>query len=202
VVSAEREVSGFAETGSVPIAGSLGSDSPVEPSTAGLVGALPTPVSLVPGTFDPDSPRQDGDTLATTIEVPPGTEVARVAMDAHNSADDLDLFVYLDGELVTSSVSSSEDEKVTLVEPEAGDYEVYVHSFSADNGATTTGQLYTWVVSPADGGNLTITPETVQGQPGQPLSLEASWSGLDMTQRWFGAISYSGSEQRTFVTIK
>lgn len=202
LVTAEREVSGSNDAGSVRITGRLGSDDSIDPSTAGLVGALPTPVSLVPGAFDPDSPRQDGDTLATTIEVPPGTEVARVAMDAHNSADDLDVFVYLDGELVTSSASSSEDETVTLVAPESGEYDVYVHSFSADNGATTTGQLYTWVVSPADAGNLGITPDAVQGQPGRPMSLEASWAGLDMTQRWFGAIAYDASEQRTFVTIK
>ena len=202
LLSAQPELAGTSTTGSVEVTGRSGSERPVELSTAGLVAAMPAPVSLVPGSFDPEAPEQDGDTLHTTIEVPGGTDVARFAMDAHNSADDMDVFVYSNDELVGSSASSAADETVTLVEPEGGEYDVYVSAFSADNGATTTGQLFTWVVGPGDAGNLTLEPSVIEMPIGSRFDFTASWSELDMTQRWFGAIRYAETDHRTFITVK
>jgi hypothetical protein len=121
-------------------------------------------------------------------------------MDAHNAADDLDMFVYRGDELVASSASPAADETVTMVEPEAGEYTVYVNSYSAGNGSTTTGQFYSWVVGQNDNGNLALDPATINRGAGDRFSFEASWKGLD-DSRWFGAIRYGSSEHRTLVTL-
>jgi hypothetical protein len=201
LLTAPTEVPGTGPTGSARISGVSGTDRPIDMTATGLVGATPSPVSLVPGAFDPATPTQDDDTLATPVEVPAGTDVARFHLDGHNAGDDLDLYVYLDGELVASSATASADETVTLVEPPAGQYTVYVNSFSAANRSTTTGQLFSWLVGSGDLGNLALTPNPVPAEVGEPFGFEVSWRDLDMTQRWFGSIRYADSDRRTLVTV-
>lgn len=203
VVDAPTEVSAASLDGSVTVRGRSGTDGSVAVGTTGLAGALPTPVSLVPGAFDPDDPDEGRDSMRTSLSVPAGAEVLRVAMDAHNGADDLDVFVYHEGELVAASADDSADETVTLVRPEEGQYDVYVSSYAAANGSATTGQLYTWVVGSADTGNLTLDREAVDVGAGDRFRLTASWDPdqLDLTQRWFGVISYGPSDDHTFLTL-
>ena len=196
------EVAGSGRSGRLNVQGRAGRSGLIALQNTGLAGATPTPVSLVPGPFDPEAPTQDDDTLMTTVTVPGGTEVARFEMEANSEGDDLDLFAYLDGKLVAQAASGSADEQVTLLRPEAGSYDLYVSASSAANDTTSTGQLYTWVVTPGDGGNLRLEPELVRTRVGTPFGYRASWSDLDMTQRWLGAISYVGSDKPTLVSIK
>jgi len=200
LVNAPDEVIGTGSTGAVTVQGLSGADT-IELDTAGLVGATPTGVSLVPGHFDPTAPQEAMDALGVPLEVPAGTELARFALDAHNQADDMDLFVYRGDELVAQSASESADETVTLVNPEEGEYTVYVSSHAAANGSTTSGQFFAWMVREGDAGTLSL-PEQIDDGRGEPFSFAASWENLDMTYRWFGAIGYGDSGHRTLVTIK
>lgn len=200
LVDAPAEVSGSGSSGSITVRGTSGSDDAADLTAQGLVSATPVGVTLVPGGFDPTAPRGDTDTFAVPVEVDEETDVARFQMDGHNQADDLDMFVYRGEELVAQSASGSADETVTLVEPEGGEYTVYVNSASAANGSTTTGQFYSWVVSANDPGNLTLTPDTVSPGPGGRFAYQASWTDLG-PYRWFGAIRYGDSDQRTLVTV-
>jgi hypothetical protein len=200
-VSAPAELTGSGDSGSVAARGTAGPGEPVDLSSTGLVPASPTGISLVPGGFDPTAPESDPDTFATTVGVPAATEVARFQMESHNQGDDVDLYVYRGHDLVGSAASVSSDETVTLVEPPAGKYTVYVNASSAANGATTTGQLFTWVVGQRGGTPLTLSQDTVDAGPGEPFRYSATWSGLDMTQRWFGAVRYGDSGARTLVSV-
>lgn len=200
LVDAPDEVVGSGSTGAVTTRGVAGADT-IDLRTAGLVGATPTGVSLVPGTFDPTTPRDAANALGVPLEVPAGTELARFALDAHNQADDMDMFVYRGDELVARSASETASETVTLVNPEEGDYTVYVASYSAANGSTTSGQLFSWMVGEGDDGTLSL-PEEIDDGMGERFSFQASWEDLDMTYRWFGAIRYGDSGHRTLITIK
>lgn len=202
LVDAPTEVVADGESGSVRVEGVSGAGGEVALQREGLVSAMPTGVTLVPGDFDAQAPIDDEDTFAVPVQVDEGADLARFQMDAHNAGDDLDLFVYRDGEqpeLVAQSASDSADETVTLVEPEAGDYTVYVHAQSAANGSTATGQFYSWVVAPNDVGNLDA-PDAVLTGAGDPFSYELTWDDLG-TSKWFGAVRYGDSEHRTLVTI-
>jgi len=200
LVDAPDEVIGSGSTGAVTVQGVSGADT-IDLDTAGLVGATPTGISLVPGPFDPTAPQDARDALGVPLEVPAGTELARFALDAHNQADDMDLYVYRGDEFVAQSASESADETVTLDSPEEGEYTVYVNSFSAANGSTASGQLFTWMVREGDTGALSL-PEQIDDGRGEPFSFQASWENLDMTYRWFGAIDFGESGHRTLVTIK
>jgi hypothetical protein len=149
--------------------------------------------------FDPGAPVADADTTRFPVDVPAGGEVLRVELRGRDS-DDMDLHLYREGELVASATGSGADELLTLVEPKAGSYDLYVSSAVAANEVTTTAQLYTWVVQDDDAGNL-VVPGSVPVSAGEPFRVELSWDDLDPTARWFGAVRYGSSSERTFVTV-
>jgi hypothetical protein len=116
------------------------------------------------------------------------------------SASDLDVYVYLAGDLVGSSASGAADEQVTLLDPAAGTYDVYVNGFSTPGGSTPYG-LASFVVPSTTAGNAAVTPSPVSVTQGTPTTLTASWTGLDATKRWFGVISYVGTGRVTLLSV-
>jgi hypothetical protein len=198
-LSAPEEAAGSGTSGSLDYRAVSGADGEVDVSVVGLAGARPVGLTLEPGDFDPTTAGTDADTARFPVEVPPDTAVLRFELDGRDS-DDMDLHLYRDGELVASAAGSGADEVLTEIEPAAGDYELYVTSGVAANGSTTTAQLYTWVVRDADAGNLRVGGD-IPVAAGEPFAVELSWDGLDATTRWFGALHYAGTDERTFVTI-
>ena len=59
------------------------------------------------------------------------------------------------------------------------------------------------VLAPADDGNLTLSPDPVPPPAvlGESSTVTATWSGLDVAKRYFGAVNYAGSDVITFVSI-
>jgi len=198
-VDVPDEATGSGQAGSVSFEGVAGTGEPVDLRVAGLSEARPVGLTLEPGAFDPLQPDADADTARFPVQVPSGTEVLRVAMVGRDS-DDMDLYLYRDGELVASASGPTADEVVTEVEPDSGDYELFVSSAVASNEATTTAQLYTWVVPSSDRANLSV-PASLLAEEGERFDLELSWSDLDPTSRWFGMVRYGDSDERTFVTV-
>lgn len=201
-VSAPAELSGSGKSGSLVVHGTTGTGGPIALESTGLAPASPTGLSLVPGELDPRAPMSDADTFATPVEVPEDTDVARFQMKTAHHGDDVDLFVYRGNQMVASSTAGAATETVTMVEPDAGQYTVYVNAVSADNGAATTGQLFTWVVSRSGGTPVTVSPETVDPSVGTRLHYSVAWEHLDPSRRWFGAVRYAGSGRRTFLTVR
>jgi hypothetical protein len=198
-VQAPQEATSSGAAGSLSFQAVAGTRGELTLATSGLASATPVGLTLEPGDFDPRAPSADADTARFPVEVPPGTEVVRVELAGRDS-DDMDLHLYRGDELVDSSIGSAADEQLTLVKPQAGDYDLYVSSAVAANGSTTTAQLYTWVVKHDDAGNLQ-SPAGVAVTQGEPFDVELTWEDLDPTARWFGAIRYGRSDQRTFVTV-
>jgi hypothetical protein len=198
-VEAPEEATSSGASGTLSFQAVAGTGGEMSLTTSGLASSTPVGLTLEPGDFDPRSPSADEDTARFPIEVPAGTEVVRVALAGRDS-DDMDLHLYRGEELVDSSIGSDSDELLTLVNPEPGDYELYVSSAVAANGSTTTAQLYTWVVNQDDAGNLQVA-DGVAVRAGEPFDVELTWEDLEPTARWFGAIRYGRSDERTFVTV-
>lgn len=202
LVSVPASVTGTGGSGSVTVPGRSGTDTPVHVTSTGLVPASPTDLTLVPGRFDPAAPSVHGDTFSTRLDVPTGTEVARVQVSASSPGDDLDLYLYHDGVLVAQASSASAEETITLSRPEPGGYTVYVSAASADNGVTADARLYSWVLG-ADGGSpLTVSPDTVTAGGGSPFDLSASWQGLDPSMRWLARIGFEGASRSTLLEVR
>jgi subtilisin family serine protease len=180
----------------------LGSSEPLDLSMAGLVGVTPVADSVTTGAFDTANPVADADTKAYQVTVPAGTKAARFSLDSDDDSADLDLFVYLNGDFVDLSASGAADEQVTLDDPEAGTYDVYVNGYATPGGSTSY-HLANFVVPPADAGNVTLTPNPVPPPAllGDPSTVTAAWSGLDTAMRYFGVISYAGSDVVTYLSV-
>jgi subtilisin family serine protease len=193
-VHADASASGSADFDVTP-----GFTGTLETTLHGLVGVTPVTDSVVTGPFDIDNPVADADTKHYQVVVPAGTEAARFSLDAADDTADLDLFVYLDGDLVDLSASGAADEQVTLIAPAEGTYDVYVNGFATPGGSTSYG-LANFVVGPADLPNSSVTTG-VAVTTGTPVTLTASWTGLDPTQRWLGVISYAGADAVTLLSV-
>ena len=203
VVSAPTEVHVDASaSGSEEFDITLGSLQELGLSVAGLVGVTPIADSVSTGEYDIDNPVADGDTKHYEVDVPAGTKAARFSLDSADDTADLDLFVYLDGDLVDLSASGAADEQVTLLDPAEGTYDVFVNGFTTPGGSTSYG-LANFVVPDADAGNLTLSPNPVPppAQLGDASTVTATWSGLDPAKRWFGVISYDGSSSVTWFSV-
>jgi subtilisin family serine protease len=202
-VSAPTEVHGDASaSGSKDFQIVQGSNQPLAMSVAGLVGVTPIADSVATGAFDTVTPVADADTKVYHVVVPAGTKAARFSLDAVDNTADLDLFVYQGGTLVDLSASGSADEQVTMVDPAAGTYDIYVNGFATPGGSTAYG-LANFVVSSADAGNLTLSPNPVPPPAtlGDSATVTGTWSGLDPAKRWFGVISFVGSDVITFFSV-
>ena len=198
-VSAPAEATGSGSSGSMGFEVQSGAGGAVDLTVSGLAGAKPVGLTLEPGRFDPAHPAVDEDTAKFPVDVPSGASLLRLELEGRDS-DDLDLYLYRGDELVASATGSGADEQLTQVDPAPGDYDLYVSSAVAGNGSTTTAQLYTWVVPHGAAGNLRV-PDSVPTISGEAFDVRLSWDGLDPTARWFGAVGYGDSAERTFVTL-
>ncbi|HKF86056.1 MAG TPA: S8 family peptidase [Candidatus Limnocylindrales bacterium] len=197
-VAAEPEVHGTGASGSKTYQVTPGYTGSLDSSVAGLVGVTPTLDSVSTGAYDIDDPVADGDTDVYHVNVPAGTKAARFSLDASDDLADLDLYVYKAGTFVDLSASGSADEQVTLLDPAAGTYDVYVNGFS---GGTLSYAISNFVVPSTSAGNASVSPDPASVTVGVPTTLTASWTGLDTTKRWFGVISYAGAGPVTLFSV-
>jgi subtilisin family serine protease len=197
-VAADAEVHGTGAGGSATFEVTPGFTGSLDSSVSGLVGVTPTVDSVSSGAYDIDNPVADADTDVYHVTVPEGTKAARFSLDASDNTADLDLFVYKGGDLVDLSASGAADEQVTLIAPAAGTYDVYVNGFA---GGTVSYAISNFVVPSADAGNASVSPDPVSVTVGEPVTLTASWAGLDTTKRWFGVISYAGADSVTLLSV-
>jgi subtilisin family serine protease len=200
-VAAPSEVHGDASaSGSTAFNVTPGFTGTLSTAVHGLVGVTPTADSVVAGAFDVQNPVPGAATKVYHVTVPPDTAAARFSLDSDDNTADLDLFVYRGGTLVDLSASGSADEQVTLIAPAAGTYDVYVNGFATPGGSTSY-HLSNFVVDAADAGNGSVAPNPVAVTQGVPVSLTASWTGLDPAKRWLGVLDYTGTGSVTLLSV-
>ena len=86
---------------------------------------------------------------------------------------------------------------MTLIDPPAGTYDVYVNGFAG----VGTYAISNFVVDAASAGNASVTPNPASVTQGVPVTLTANWTGLDPTKRYFGVITYVGTTSYTFFSV-
>jgi subtilisin family serine protease len=156
-------------------------------------------VGLVPGTVR-SAPIVTNQNVGYNIDIPAGTSFARFALFDSDvpSNTDLDLYVYLNGQLVGISGSGTAQENVMLTNPAGGTYQVYVVGYSVPS--PTTFKLNSWIVGNTQAGNMKITAGTsaTQGAIGK-ITLNPVRS-ID-PGHYFGAVVYGGGAAGTDPTL-
>jgi hypothetical protein len=201
-VDAPRVVGAELESGRVVVTGRSGNGRTVRVSGVSLAPAYPVGISLRPGRFDEQHPENDADTFSTAVSVAPGSSAARFEVSGSNQGDDVDLYLFRDGELVSASTGPGAEADLTVLDPAPGDYTVTVHAAEAGNGAAVTGALTTWVVGRSDDArDVSVATEQRGSRAGAPFRSTLTWDGLDPTQRWFGVVRYAGTDRRTLLRL-
>jgi len=141
-------------------------------------------------TFDPNDPTG---TVMVQVQVPAGTTYARFSLfDVDvTQGSDIDLYVFgPTGAYVGGSGNGGSDEQVSVANPAAGTYFVFMHGWGLPAG-TSPFKLHAWVLGTTAAGNMTVTApaSAVIGTTGQ---IDLSFTGLAPATRYLGSVAYSG----------
>lgn len=181
--------------------------------TFGYAGSFTaTPRGLIPATItdgtvtqDPDQtfdPSETAGTVAIGVSIPAGTSYARFALYDADVApgSDIDLFVYNQaGILVGYSATGTSAEQVSLANPAAGNYTVYVHGWGLPTGSSPF-KLHAWVLGTAAAGNMTVDAPASATLAGTG-TITLTFSGLAAETKYLGSVAYGGAEGMPNPTI-
>lgn len=141
------------------------------------------------------------------VTIPEGAAAYRVEVwEDEWQPEGLDLDLYLAtaaGRVIASSAAAGSDESITLVAPEPGDYLVAIDYWDGAEGAVATGPVHQYTPT-ADEGNLEVTPSPTPVTTGVPVTLTATWAGLEAATRYLGVVGYdfgTGEQGWTVVAV-
>lgn len=200
---ANLALSGASGSTSFPVRFGFNGTYSVDPR--GLVPATTTAGNVADDpldTFAPANPTGGQGFTAHTVAVPAGTLVARFALfDAFTDGnDDLDIWVANPAGVVQFvSAGATTAETVTVINPAAGNWTVYVHGFATD-GPDANYTLFNWNVS-ANLGNSTVSfPGTAT--IGGTGTVTYNWSGLAPATKYLGALRHlDGATERVRTVV-
>lgn len=147
-----------------------------------------------------------GEQQQIVSEVAEGAKVAQFTVRTEEDAADLDLYLFQITDAgavqVGQSATAGADETVVLKAPEAGTYVALVEGFSNAPGTTTTPYTYrdAVVTEGAGEGGFTVDPADPEATIGEPITVTASWSGLDADTPYLGYVEYLNGTG-TIVTV-
>ena len=180
--------------------------------TPSSTGELPIGTSgLAQGISDDGSVQEGGANLSECIEVPEGVDLARFDLDAIDDSSDLDLFVYAADSCdpatiyayAGQSATGSADERVDVLDPEAGAYFYEIDGYAAGSeGSPMAYDFDTFLVGAGqDLGDLTVDPNPVPTQAQQTTSFDVSWTGLEAGAEYLGLLTYEGALAPTVLSV-
>src|SRR6266511_4008817 len=195
-LAAPSEISGTGTFGSKSFSITFGYTGSFSATPQGLQAAHTETRTLTDdptNNFDTTNPQGNQGIQLHTFTIPVGTPVARFqTFGTVNPGDDLDMYVYrvvgTTRTLVGASTGGTASEVVTLNNPTAGSYEVYIHGWEVQSGVSYT--LYDWILNPAAAGNLSVSAPS-SATLGASDTVTATWSGLTAATKYLGRISYS-----------
>ncbi|WP_239153853.1 S8 family peptidase [Virgisporangium aliadipatigenens] len=206
-LDAPATVTGTGTSGSAQIKVGTYYSGQLKASAAGLVAPSIDTYKLS-GTeqgFNVNAPATGPGVARKTINVPNTNRAVRFSTvnGDYPAGADIDLYVYLNGELVGVGGSGGPEETVTL--GGGGTYDVFVVQYAKAPGVGTQDvKLYTHVLDSTPG-SLSVSPATQNVTTGQQATVTASWSGLTPGVRYLGVVDFAdatASRGQTLVDVR
>jgi hypothetical protein len=179
---------------------------------AGVTGTLATTVlgpvagrraslSLTPGRLTSRDPTRTVTSWSREYRVRPGTAALRFEVSAA-AGHDVDLYLYRRHRLVSSAVSPSSHEQLTVADPRPGEYAVYVDAVDVRSGSQRIpAELTAWTLPRAVRSSRLTADGRQVVTGGRAFSVSVGWSGLDARRRWFAELRYRHSAAVTYLTV-
>lgn len=189
--AAPDSLTGVGENGSASFDISFGYAGSYSASAHGLEPAVVTVDAVAQ---DPDQAFDPGDgfSIPHTITVS-GAALLRIAMPPEATDPNADLDLYLQnpqGDIVALSGNGGTDELLEVVNPEDGDWVLWVHGWAAPLDPTPY-DLYSWVISATPGGSMSIDSAPASASLGITDTIDFSWTGATVGQWYYGLVSHS-----------
>ncbi|AXJ11779.1 S8 family peptidase [Arthrobacter sp. PM3] len=182
-------------TGSGAIKVLSGTNSPVQMTLDGLSKADSTAVELVPGPF---TGAEDASNVIKTVNVPAGAPLAKFSVISSDPGADFDMYVMTpDGPLTVATSSASES--VSIPNPTAGDYTIYVNLYASPNNRPTKASVDAAVLGKT-AGKSSLNPNPLKLANGKAGSVTLNWSGLEPGS-YIGRVTFAGASDPTFVSV-
>ena len=186
---------GAGSTGEVSDMVRLGTDTPVNIRLSGLEPAQVDTATLSDPSnngFPADDPMSCFDDPECAphaahfqYEVPEGARLFHSALFAEDyvSTTDLDMYVYVetpDGLVpVADSLAEGIAEHVSIPNPDAGTYHVFIELYSPAAGEESVDVInYSWAVTSADIDDFSVEPGSLEGEVGSEQAVTFSWTDL------------------------
>lgn len=205
-IAVPAEISGTGTSGSSTFTIKTGYTGSLSYAKQGLIPSTTTSGTVADDPGDSFAPTASAFVKAHDFSVAAGTTILRLSMfdPETDGADDLDLYLYrinADDTLteVASSGGGTSAEQISLTNPTAANYRLFVHGFDTE-GPDANYTFHTWQLGTADAGNMTVAgPSTVT--LGGTDSVTISWSGLTAGQRYLGRVLYQEGATTHATTI-
>ncbi len=198
-LEAPELVAGTGTTGSEDVTVLSGSDGQIDLNAVGLARAESSADSVAVG-----------DSVGFCVPVAADSSLVRFDLDAADDTADLDLVTYEAtagcGQLTAFgpvSATGAADESVTIEDPEAPAYVVFVDGYAAGNeGSPMDFRLDTYDLNPDSTlGAFTATPDPLPVTQGEESTYTVSWSDLDPDGRYLGQVRYGDTGLATTVEV-
>lgn len=166
----------------------------------GLVKGNTEQIALSDDPGNSFSPSLGTGTVLLRPVVAPGTTYLRFATYDTGDGDDLDLYLYNpQGQNIALSGNEGSSEQISLHNPAAGTYYLFVHGYDIAEPDTPV-TVYDWKLGTADAGNLEVTaPASAKTAQTSTITVTPS-SGLT-TGKWLGSVAYGGTSDLPNPTI-
>ena len=185
---------GGAGQGSIPVVS--GTNAPVKITLDGLSKADSSAIELVPG---PLALETDESNFAKEVTVPAGSPLAKFSVYSADESADFDLVVFNPAGQALLSQTASASESISVPDPAAGVYTIFVNLYASPNGQPTKASVDAAVLG-ANVGNATVAPNPLRLGNGQTGLVTLQWK--DLTEgSYIGRLTFAGSSAPTFVSV-
>lgn len=180
--------------GGIPVVS--GTNAPVKITLDGLSKADSSAIELVPG---PLALETDESNFAKEVTVPAGSPLAKFSVYSADESADFDMVVFNPAGQVLLAQTASASESISVPNPAAGVYTVFVNLYASPNGQPTKASVDAAVLG-ANVGNATVTPNPLRLGNGQSGMVNLQWKDL-AEGSYIGRVTFAGSSTPTFVSV-
>ncbi|MEJ1179474.1 MULTISPECIES: S8 family serine peptidase [unclassified Pseudarthrobacter] len=180
--------------GGIPVVS--GTNAPVKITLDGLSKADSSAIELVPG---PLALETDESNFAKEVTVPAGSPLAKFSVYSADESADFDMVVFNPAGQVLLAQTASASESISVPNPAAGVYTVFVNLYASPNGQPTKASVDAAVLG-ANVGNATVTPNPLRLGNGQSGIVNLQWKDL-AEGSYIGRVTFAGSSTPTFVSV-
>lgn len=180
--------------GGIPVVS--GTNAPVKITLDGLSKADSSAIELVPG---PLALETDESNFAKEVTVPAGSPLAKFSVYSSDESADFDMVVFNPAGQVLLAQTASASESISVPNPAAGVYTVFVNLYASPNGQPTKASVDAAVLG-ANVGNATVTPNPLRLGNGQSGMVNLQWKDL-AEGSYIGRVTFAGSSMPTFVSV-